>query len=425
MSIIQTHRSGISCAQECMRKRWHVYESPNGTKAGGFERLKLALPLATGIYVHTGIGAVLLGTSIDDAVKLACDGYKEEIASRGLETEVLDQMEDVISEQNALIEALVRAWNRIRLPYYLENYDIVAEDIEREESVLLIEPDSLGVMPGVELLARTDALLRRKLDGKLFIANWKTVGSADYRWYQGWEVDMQILTETLAVEKRLGERLGGVIVEGLIKGARYKVKDKEGEVIGYRQGTPLIYGYKHPGNPPIDPPAYDFNYTKRKGWSRFNVWEEKVEYVELPAGTYTKGEEFSAEPQPMSSIAWWIDWLPEELLEAQFAIVPPLLRDQAVMESKVRQIVAIERQIYLGKMTYEQAESDEQRLIVLDNMFPQNERACIWPSKCSVYDICWTGGVSADPIGSGLFRARIPHHPQEGKDGEGKDSDAN
>ena len=397
MSTIQTHRSGISTAQECMRKRWHVYESPNGAKTGGFERLKLALPLATGIYVHTGLGALLLGKPVDQAVKLACDGYISEIESRGLETEVLEQVADVIIEQNALIEALIRAWNRIRLPYYQENFDIMEDDVEREQSSMLIEPDSLGVMPGVELLIRCDALLRRKLDGKLFIANWKTVGSADFRWYQGWEVDMQILTETLAVETRLGERLGGVIVEGLIKGARYKVKNKEGEVTGYRQGSPLIYGYKHPGNPPIDPPAYDFNYTKRKGWSRFKVWEE----------------------EELGGVSGWVDWLPEELLESQFAVVPPLLRDAAAIESKVRQIVAIERQIYLGKMTYEQAKSEEEKLIVLDNMFPQNEHNCIWPSRCQMYEMCWTGGVSDDPIGSGLFRARVPHHPQEGKDGEG------
>lgn len=391
-----------------MRKRWHVYESPNGTKTGGFERLKLALPLATGIYVHAGLGALLLGKPIDEAVKLACAGYLKEIESRGLETEVLEQMEDVITEQNALIEALIRAWNRIRLPYYQENFDIMEDDIEREQSIMLIEPDSLGVMPGVELLTRCDALLRRKLDGKLFIANWKTVGSADFRWYQGWEVDMQILTETLAIETRLGERLGGVIVEGLIKGARYKVKNKEGEVIGYRQGSPLIYGYKHPGNPPIDPPAYDFNYTKRKGWSRFKVWEED----EFGWSHETAPDAPGLHRTP---IAGWVDWLPEELLEDQFAIVPPLLRDAAAIESKVRQIVAIERQIYLGKKTYEQAESEEDKLIVLDTMFPQNEHNCIWPSKCPVFDICWTGGVREDPIGSGLFRARVPHHPQEGK----------
>lgn len=387
--ILKTSRSGFSSYQECPRLHWWQYKAPSGGVARGWEKKKIGFFVSTGIYTHNGIADLLQGVSVDEAVKKACEAYIAKVSERGLDLELPETLEGQVAEQAALIEGLIRAWNRVRLPHYLEHYDVV--EVEKEEFIML--SDAIGdAVPAVGLMARSDAIIRRKSDAKLFICNWKTVGVPDYRWYQQWETDSQLLTETLAVEERLGERLGGVIVEGLIKGRRSPVKDRETQdVIDYRQSSTLIYGYKHPGNPPLEEPAYDFNYTKKKGWGRFKVWtDEKV-----------------------GGIKGWVDWLPEELVESQFAVVPPIMRNEQTIRSKVTQIVQIELNAHTGMRIYDAASNDEERQLALDMNFPQNERSCIWPNKCWMYSMCWSPGTSEDPLESGLFVPRIPHHPQE------------
>jgi hypothetical protein len=59
---------------------------------------------------------------------------------------------------------------------------------------------------------------------------------------KSWEVDMQLMTELLAAERRHGQQFGGVIIEGLIKGRRMPEKDSDGNVTAYRDSTPLLYG---------------------------------------------------------------------------------------------------------------------------------------------------------------------------------------
>lgn len=388
-NLIKTSRSAISSYQECPRLHWWQYKAPSGGIARGWEKKKIGFFVSTGIYTHDGIADLLRGVDIDTAVKSACDAYIAKVTSRGLDLEIPETLEGQVAEQTALIEGLIRAWNRVRLPHYLEHYDVV--EVEKEEFIML--SDAIGeTVPSIGLMARSDAIIRRKSDAKLFICNWKTVGVPDYRWYQQWETDSQLLTETLAVEERLGERLGGVIVEGLIKGRRNPVKNKETkEVIDYIQRSPLIYGYEHPGNPPFDEPAYDFNYTKKKGWKMFKVWTDKN----------------------IGGVKGWVDWLPEELVESQFAVVPPIMRNESAIRSKVTQLVQIELNAHIGMRIYDAASNDEERVLALDMNFPQNERSCIWPNKCWMYSMCHSLGVNESPLESGVYVPREPHHPQE------------
>src|SRR5258708_5077938 len=203
---------------------------------------------------------------------------------------------------------------------------------------------------------------------------------ADERWLRGWEVDMQLMTELLAAERRHGGTFGGVIIEGLIKGRRMPEKNSVGDVTGYRDTTPLLYGYKCDADPPLVRQEYAYEYTRRKGWYRFPVWKESFPIVasRMPAGQYAVGQTFDI--TLMSSLEYWINWLPEEVVEAQFTIVPPIMRDEARIESKVRQIVAIERDICTGTEACE----DTGAIETLDNGVPQNEQSCVYPSGCSM-----------------------------------------
>src|SRR5713226_906640 len=235
---IVTSRSAVKTYQACNRKRWHMYESPNGTATPGWERRAMSIPLSTGIYTHKGIEVllrqVIAGWAMDvqEAVEQACHAYRGEVEQRGIAVETEDR---------------------------------------------------IALSDNVTLAVRADAVVRRKSDSRMFVVNFKTVANPDERWLRSWEVDMQLMTELLAAERRHGKVFGGVIIEGLKKGARVKVdrylkeiRDESKEVAGYIDRSPLLYGFKCDADPPLIPLQYQWESTTRKGWYKFRTWREDI-----------------------------------------------------------------------------------------------------------------------------------------------------
>lgn len=378
--IITTRSKYVSWLQ-CQRKRYWEYEAPNSGGTRGWERKALALPLATGRHMHKIIEGLLSGQGeqADEVIRAEVLSYLAEAEARGIDSEVTDDQLFVMQEQAALLEALGWAYARVRLPRILEAYEVV--DVEREEFTLL--------SGDVGLQSRCDAILRRRSDGYLFIYNPKTVSSVDHRWRAQWEVDTQIMTETLAVERRLGEKVWGVLIDGIIKGSRVDVtadfKECRGEAaVAHRiNRTRLLWGYRCDANPPLQPkPLFDWEGTTRKGWRKFPVWQAN----DLP------GEG--------SPVRRWLSFLPVEVLEQSFLTMEPVMRDDEAMESAVRQIVSAERQI-AGAIDFH----------MLDEHFPQNTHACNYPLRCPMYDLCWLKGAAADPEAVG-YQPRVSNHPE-------------
>src|ERR1039458_3969447 len=408
-------RSYIGCYQQCPRRAYWEYLAPNGTETAGWSRKKLAIPLVTGIYVHQGLEDALKGSSPAAAAGHARESYMAEVTSRGLAVEEGCDEANVVDEQAAHVEALVLAWCRVRLPKWQDEYEVV--EVEVEDRVPLTED--------VVLACRADAIVRRKADHRMFVVNFKTVANADDRWLKGWEVDMQLMTELLAAERRHGGQFGGVIIEGLIKGRRMPEKNEMGEVSGYRDSTPLLYGYKCDADPPLVPLQYSHEYTRRKGWHRFPVWKENFTgsdrtRSEMAAliSPRSVGDEVGQPSGASSPLDYWIHWLPEEVVEGCFTIVPPIMRDAQRIESTVRQIIGMEHRIQRG-MDLVNAVTDSDTfattaadtlLQVLDQDFPQNFHSCVYPSRCSSWDQCFTSNVAEDPKGSGLYVERVDHH---------------
>ena len=390
--VITTSRSAVAAYQTCPRKRYWTYEAPNGTPTAGWERRKLAIPLVTGIYVHEGLEKALTGMTPALAATAAREAYLGEVGSRGLAVEEGTDEASVVEEQAAHVEALVLAWCRIRLPKWLDEYEVVEVEVE----------DRVPLSDDVTLAVRADAVVRRKADLRMFVVNFKTVGQADDRWLRQWEVDMQLMTELLAAERRHGHEFGGVIIEGLIKGPRVGVdqwlkevrgEDKKTNLHHYADRSRLLYGYKIQADPPLVPSTqYQWEGTTKKGWYKFATWREQ----------------FAGQPAGMSPLEYWIDWLPEEVVEQSFITVPPIMRDPERIESKVTQIVSMERTISDSVVDVEGAFGDHTDK--LDRYFPQNEHSCTYPGTCPCMDLCFTGNVSSDPGGSGLYQPRIDHH---------------
>lgn len=429
---ILTSNSAYSAFQDCPRKRWLGYEAPNTAGTRGWERRSLSLPLATGGWCHKVVqgfftialadvsDGVLRRSDFDwlvegqlgpsrpaEVISAALAGYRSEALERGLDLglqmdgSVAEEavVERVIEEQGAILEAFGWAFLRVRLPRLLEEYELV--DVEREE-VSLLSAD-------VGLQGRCDAVLRRRSDQRLFIYNLKTSSNpSDKRWQDHWQVDQQLMTETLAVERRLGERVYGVIIDGFDKGQRvrmdfcsFKERPKDGVAWYEGQRSRLIYGYKCEETVPGRPTLYDYEGNTRKGWEKFAVWREDFRVQATTAEDW--GKRFTP-------VQHWIEWLPQEQVEAAFVTLPPIMREDRKVQRKVNQMVHTEQRIRSARDSYDAATSNKSREEHLDVFFPTNEHSCHYPSKCWAYAICHE---DANPAEDDRFVPRKPNHPQE------------
>ena len=394
---IITSRSALVSWQSCQRRRWFEYEILNSAGSRGLEPRSLSLPMETGSGCHEIAGGLLAGGDALVVIERAISGYMSLVCARGLDIGIEPdevQTSPVVEEQCALIEAFGWSFLRVRLPAILAEYEVLSVE----------EEIPLEVSDGVVMQTRADAVLRRRSDSRLFVYNLKTVSSPDDRWRAQWEVDMQLMTEPLAVERKLGEKVHGVIIDGFIKGVRVGVDDRLVECRGDKVATQeiqrsrLLYGYSCPGDSNV-PTLYDFAGTTKKGWSKFRTWQEG----------------FVGKPSWMSPIQYWIGWLPEEEVAACFVNeksekpLLPVVRNDEHVRRKLVQIMATEHQIRSGRNMVEDGSTVSSREDKLDGCFPQNERSCVYPTRCPFYKACW------EPIGeleqSGFYVPRVANHP--------------
>ena len=198
-------------------------------------------------------------------------------------------------------------------------------------------------------------------------------------------------------------RISGVRMEYIIKGRREEFPAESGH---WEQYSPLIRGYVKEGitcpefgwkrewKDPSDGRSRKLDY---RTWKAFHVWEQ-------PGG-----------------VKAWIDLLatgtvqPEagECLPSQFVTPMPYFRDEDDLRNFYEQTVYQERQIAEHLVQIDGAEHEGERKSLLNQFFPQYRRSCDWPSPCAYIECCYSTNVGADPVGSGLFREREPHHTTE------------
>lgn len=206
-----TDRSRQQEYQRCNRARYWEYEA-FGT---GVRKVRASIPLATGTYVHVGLGNLLrqvmalgdlphahLKVDVEAAVREAVEGYRAELKARGLDVELGEDGQYVADEQVALTEALVRAY--VKAPGGLEallaQYRVL--EVEREE----VWPYFTAVREThVTFQARADALLQERSSGDLYVLSFKTAAGQDWRRDDEGRHDVQGLSEAAAIERRLAQ----------------------------------------------------------------------------------------------------------------------------------------------------------------------------------------------------------------------------
>lgn len=208
---------------------------------------------------------------------------------------------------------------------------------------------------------------------------------------------MQGLSEAWPIEERLKRRVAGVQMAYLMKGRR------EADPSGvYVESTPLIRPWRDErALSPDDQWATRFRWTDEDGqrrslsatrWKRVNVWEEMT-------------------------VREWVNWLSErqpEFLATSYVHPEPYFRSAEAILNWREQVTNQCRSTAAALAAESLYRDPQERRQWLNANFVQHEHSCNYPSRCSFWDICHGPSyVAEDPLSSGLFSERVPHHEPE------------
>lgn len=371
-----TNRSTILDGQKCPRSQWLQYYW-DGT---GLMRRTQSVPLATGSTVHEGVERLMRGAGEDEAAGQAVAAYRESVTKRALD----DDMDGWLAgEQEALAEALVRVHARVCMPQIRAGYEILG--VEKDDCRELAE--------GIGWQFRVDASLRDRATGGLVAYSLKTKS----QWYPSTQeeiaCDMQGLSEAWGLESAMGEECEYVKMDFLLKGPRKRT----GELGRREQMSPLVRAWMSDGVVPKY--AWRWEWTDAEGshrlspkkWRAFSVWEVMGvrEWLDMLLGGGVQPE--AGDPVGSLVVAY-----------------PPIFRNPRHIDRWKRQVIAQagRTRFALGEIANVKAvESPE-----LDVLFPQHTQRCHdYSARCPFYEICH-GGLGGDPVESGEFMRREPHH---------------
>lgn len=382
--IYLTDRSRIVTREECERKRFLNYDYDVEGEPIGIQRRSTSLPLLNGTEIHAAHAKVLAGQDLDSVVAEMRQRYKETVELKGIY--VSDDVDHMVREQMAMLEALLRAFTRLVLPRILAEYDIV--NIEQSHDWELA--------PGLVQKLRFDSIVRRKSDKTLTILDWKSMKSISEAWEQKLEHSRQTSLYTQAAEELYGEPVEMMYV-GMVKGAWRKDTAKSSPFYNQKiQSTPFLYAYT------LDRENFQTAYTNRKGFQKIRSYEE----------------------MPISK---WVDYLFEhepEVVNEQFTVIPgfaPTLRERRrVKELVIREELKFIEDIERYKELKAKAEKTGDSILLqqaedfLDFVAaPMREENCYKygsESRCSFWWLCFVEGALQHALVDGEFERREPHH---------------
>lgn len=373
-------RSRVETREACPRKRFLNYDYA-GT---GLEPEEQALPLLSGIAMHTAFARLLAGQDLEQVLTDILRDYRKEIEERGLQN--LDVTEDIIQQQSALLEGMLRLWARVRMPAILRDYEVISiEQAWRWE-----------LAPGLFQSFRFDVLLRRRDDGVIFIMDFKTVKYPSEVWFEKFEHNLQTCLYLQAVKERMAQLtgnaddiLGGILYEGLVKGAFKKDTAQKSPWYGQRlQQSPYTLAYKLDGDQGVC--VYQSDYTSKKGYRKVKTFEE----------------------MPMKN---WVDHLfynEQATVNELFIVVPDICPPAYELERVKAQVIREELQYHKQLDTYREMDptgrfADD----YLDLFAPLRTNQCYQygaDHKCPFLTVCFNRG--ATPLEDGGFIPRKPHH---------------
>ena len=407
-----------------------------------------SVPLTTGSFTHQALDPLAkilrdhnrLPTALEVRAVIADvrEKYERKLTKKGFRGGMFTSpiIEETIREQSALISGLIWVLTVHLLPWLHTNYKIL--EVEQERLHFLQCECGAGPLDqahhdqrgctGKALMLRTDILAQHRIGGHLAYFEAKTTGWDSDAWAEQWEVKPQLGLGTLDLEKRYGQEVSEIYIIGMSKGSRKKDPGNDSEGSAFegmkRQQSALCYGYCRPGNPPLAKddwlPSYMWindageKKTASKAHKRKGVWH-------LTDSDWAVWQAYKGSDPTLPAEEFWVRQLPKSVLDKIVFVLGPMNRQDQQIQSLRRGFIGEEdRWQQILWQLYEQqtagvgwATPGFQRL--LDELVPRSWdcRRFGKEHECEFIPICFKHAGFEDPIGSGRYVPRRPHHAPE------------
>lgn len=392
------HTEGL---QHCQMSRYLKYHS--GPQGIGIVSKGFAIPLWTGSTTHLGLEYIckahigldkpLSKAEIRPLINQALEESKAEALSKGFEDEPTEDQAYILEEQLALAEGLLWGFTRACLEKLLQDYEIVKVE---EEMPLDLEGTN------IRLMTRPDMIVRNRVTGQLGLLDWKShagssIGDSTINEYRN---SPQMASGVMAAEKNLGEPVEFYTMYFLLKGSRDYFESRGRKSQTKCQYSHLIYAKFTPASPPLNDTLFE-----NKGF-----WIDKQ-----PAWK----QEFSQAEEGASPMETYIYLLPMELLYEQFLEVGPYPKNEFMSRQFLKTLAGEEIRWQRNMAAISGWDStpggtEQQREDFLSDLIPRSYQCHKYNHKCSFYKICFREGDAwKDPVGSGYYVNREPHHEEE------------
>ena len=397
--IYLTDRSRIDTREDCERKRYLNYDFDVEGEAIGIQRRSASLPLLNGTEIHEAHARLLANAAgfpgaekwdLESIVEDMKARYRKAVEDRGVYGEV--DLEGLIREQTALLEAMLRTFARTWLPRILADYDVVTIE----------QPMDWEMAPGLVQKLRFDTVLRRKGDGQLVILDYKSMAYISDAWQKKLERATQTSLYITAAEELFGEPVEMAYI-GMAKGQWKKETAQAPAWSGEKiQLTPYLYAYANTNEIGT---IYRTKYTNAKGFKKIRTYEHMT-------------------------VAEWVSWLfnnERSLVDELFTFMPPFSPTPAERNRRVELIVREELR-YIQQirdyeaMKREALETGNEALALKAQKYldfvaaPMRENSCFKygaSHTCPFYDVCFNEGALEYVLEDGAFVKRDPHHSTE------------
>ena len=258
---------------------------------------------------------------------------------------------------------------------WIAAYGLYHLDREREAGEdLLIEHELILARDPLWIACQPDRVWRRFSDGRVIYRELKSCGRMSRGWVDHWPKAIQLHIGMKALEEEFP------FYSGLIG---------QGEVMGLMKG--------------------DYKYGKLWHPYVWAYWVEPDEWIPMGQGQGRRG----LTPRPVweynGGIIEWVKKCGPEIALAQFPFSAPIYLDDRLLEAYVAARTFREREARRFKV---KAQTD---LECRNRHFKPNFDQCIpvVGLQCPYLDACHNATVNANPLGSGLYKPRTPHHELE------------
>ncbi len=263
--------------------------------------------------------------------------------------------------------ALEPAWRRLGWAIAARQWWVPATLTDRK--VRLVETELILDRSPLWVASTADAVLEIEAGayaGQLEVIDFKSTRDAGQNWQLHWPYAVQMHLQIKAVEEELKQPVAWLRVVGLMKG-----QERYGRVY-----HPYVYAYRN-----ADGKLFNDYATGREAapmWEHFETLDQYTNYV---VG------------------------LGPDVGMAQFPSSHPIFLNQRLLDELVQERTEREQQVAQG------LEQDWPPGVLFPHAFHECRPA--FGSECPYLAACHNAEVNRDPVGSGLYVPRTPHHDLE------------